>query len=82
MILYIFWGESGVLMPSTLPHAAVAIPAHGNGHGHSHARGPAPRRTPAKVGGSALRASLGARLLLAAALSAVMWVAVALVVRL
>lgn len=69
-------------MPSTTPHAAVAAPAHGHGHGHSHAHGPAPRRVPVKVGGSALRASLGVRLLLAAALSVVMWGAVALVVHL
>ncbi len=46
------------------------------------ARGRTSGRTPVQVGRSALRASLGARLLLAAALSAVMWVAVALVVHL
>lgn len=61
-------------MPSTVPPAAVAAHAHSQGHRH--------RRVPVKVGGSALRASLGVRLLLAAALSAVMWVAVALVVHL
>lgn len=57
-------------MLSPTPQAAVAAPARRLG------------RAPAKVGGSALRASLGARLVVAAVLSAVMWVAVSLVVHL
>ena len=63
-------------MPSTTPHAATAAPSHAHAHPHAH------RRVPAKVGVSGLRASIGVRLALAVALSAVMWGAVVLVVHL
>lgn len=60
-------------MPSTVAHRPPASSAGAHRHG---------RRQPVGVGMSALRASLAARLCIAAVLSAVMWGAVALVVHL
>ncbi len=73
-------------MPVTSPPAVPAAVSPETGTPaaslHRHAPHPAGRRVPVKLGASALRASIGARLAVAAVLCAVMWGAVAVVVHL
>ena len=61
--------------PHSHAHGHSHDRVHGDAHAHSHA--PAARNLPQQPGFSLMRASLAERLLLAAALSALLWIAIA-----